>query len=53
VDLGINLKGIEPTDVLELSGSFNGMVSHRVRLSSVDDFEKQVKSRLKQAYENA
>ena len=40
VDLGINLKGVEPTEILELSGSFNGMVSHRVRLASVDDFDK-------------
>lgn len=29
VEVGINLKGIEPGDRLESSGSFNAMVSHR------------------------
>lgn len=53
LDLGINLKGVEPTDKLELSGSFNAMVSHRVRLSSESDFDKQVKSWLKQAFDSA
>jgi hypothetical protein len=32
VDLGINLKGKPPSGRLEASGSFNAMVSHRVRL---------------------
>ena len=34
VDVGINLKGQPVTDRLEASGSFNGMVSHRVRVTS-------------------
>ena len=33
VDVGINLKGAKPSGRLEASGSFNSMVSHRVRLS--------------------
>ncbi len=51
VDLGINLKGVEPTDRLEKSGSFNSMVSHRVRLESKKDFNAEVKKWLKAAYE--
>ena len=53
VDLGIKLKGLEPIGRLEASGSFNAMVSHRVRLTSVDDVDDDVKSWLKQAYEQA
>ena len=51
VDLGINLKNIEATGRLELSGSFNAMVSHRVRLSKPGDVDAQVLAWLKAAYE--
>jgi len=53
VDLGINLKGTEPTGKLEASGSFNAMVSHRVRLSETGDVDVDVKAWLKAAYEAA
>lgn len=53
VDLGINLKGVPATDRLEASGSFNAMVTHRVRLSESGDVDEQVGSWLKQAYSNA
>lgn len=53
VDLGINIKGKAPEGRLEASGSFNAMVSHRVRLESASDFDAEVKNWLKQAYENA
>jgi predicted transport protein len=53
VDLGINLKGEKPTGRLEASGSFNAMVSHRVRLESLDDFDDEVQGWLRQAYEKA
>lgn len=53
VDVGINLKGVEPTDRLEASGSFNAMVSHRVRVSSEKEVDKELIGWLKQAYELA
>ena len=53
VDLGINLKGVDPQGNLEASGSFNSMVTHRVRLESVADIDKEVKAWLKLAYEQA
>jgi len=53
VDLGINLKGTAPTTKLETSGSFNAMVSHRVRLSETGDVDEDVKVWLKAAYEAA
>jgi hypothetical protein len=53
VDLGINLKGTEPAGRLEASGSFNAMVSHRVRLETPADFNAEVKRWLKEAYQAA
>jgi len=53
VDLGLNLKGVEPTGALEASGSFNSMVSHRIRLESPKDVNAKVKAWLKEAYKNA
>ena len=51
LDLGLNLKGVEPSGRLEASGGFNAMCSHRVRLESIKDFDSEVKGWLKQAYE--
>ena len=48
VDLGVNLKGVEPTERLEAWG---GMISHRVRLEKPGDVDAAVKKWLKQAYE--
>lgn len=53
VDVGINLKGVQPAGRLEASGSFNSMVTHRVRLSSVADVESEVVGWLKRAYDAA
>ena len=53
VDVGINLKGDEPTERLEASGSFNSMVSHRVRLSSKSEVDKELVAWLKEAYKRA
>ncbi len=53
LDVGLNLKGDAPTDRLEASGSFNAMVSHRVRLESKKDVDAQLKKWLKEAYSRA
>jgi predicted transport protein len=53
IDVGINLKGKEPTDKLEASGSFNAMVSHRVRITESKQIDEELLSWLKEAYENA
>ena len=52
-DLGLNLKGVEPSGRLEPSGSFNAMVSHRVRLASVDEVDGAVEAWLREAYARA
>jgi predicted transport protein len=53
VDVGINLSQASATDRLEKSGSFNAMVSHRVRLASVSEIDNELTGWLYQAYENA
>lgn len=53
LDVGINLKGIEPTDRLEKSGSFNAMVSHRVRITSPEQIDVELISWIKEAHERA
>ena len=53
VDVGLNLKGVAPEGRLEASGSFNAMVSHRVRVESRADVDAQLVKWLKQAYDGA
>lgn len=53
VDVGINLPGNAAGKRLEASGSFNAMVSHRVRLESTKDINAELKRWLKSAYEQA
>jgi hypothetical protein len=53
MDLGVNLKGVAPKGRLEASGSWNAMVSHRVKLASVADVDADVKAWLRQAYDAA
>lgn len=53
VDVGINLKGQPPTARLEKSGSFNTMVSHRVRVTKKGEVDADLKRWLKKAYDAA
>lgn len=53
VDVGINLKGTPPGGRLEASGSFNAMVSHRVRVEKPGDVDRELTAWLKAAYEQA
>ena len=51
VDVGINLKGEPAQGRLEESGSFNAMVSHRVRVSDPKEVNKELLGWLRQAYD--
>jgi hypothetical protein len=53
VDVGINLKGTEPAGRLEASGSFNAMVSHRVRLTEIGEVDDELLEWLRLAYQAA
>lgn len=52
-DVGINLRGAVPKGRLEASGSFNAMVSHRVRVESAAEVDAQLIGWLREAYEKA
>jgi hypothetical protein len=51
VDVGLVLKGVEPEGRLEASGSFNAMVTHRVRVSKPEEVDRELMGWLKQAYQ--
>jgi len=51
LDIGINLKGAKAAGRLEASGSFNAMVTHRVRVTDVSDLDAELKGWLRKAYE--
>jgi hypothetical protein len=53
LDVGINLKGTDATERLEPSGSFNAMLSHRVRVTSPTDVDPELVAWLRQAYDQA
>jgi len=53
VDIGIKLKSLEPTDRLEFSGTWNAMVTHRVRITDSSQLDAQVLEWLGMAYNAA
>jgi hypothetical protein len=53
LDVGINLKGVEPQGRLEASGSFNAMVSHRVRVDNATQVDAELLGWLRKAYESS
>ena len=50
VDLGLKLKSLEPTDRLELAGTWNRMVTHRVKITDSSEFDAQILEWLELAY---
>lgn len=50
LDVGIQLKGVASTNRLEASGSFNAMLSHRVRVTSPDEIDAELLGWLRDAY---
>ncbi len=52
-DLGLNLKGEAPAGRLEAAGSWNAMVSHRVRIAGPAEVDGEIAGWLRQAYERA
>lgn len=50
LDLGLSLKGVEPSGRLEASGSWNAMVTHRVRIASADEIDAEVEAWIRQAW---
>jgi len=53
LDIGLKLKGVKPTGRLEAAGSWNAMVTHRVRITNPKEINAEVLAWLKQAYDAA
>jgi len=53
MDIGIKLKGVEPGGRFELAGSWNSMVTHRVRITAPNQVDAEVLAWLKNAYHAA
>jgi predicted transport protein len=52
-DVGIKLKGVPPAGRLEAAGSWNAMVSHRVRLESANEVDAELIGWIRKAYDAA
>jgi hypothetical protein len=50
LEIGLNLKGVEPAGRLEPT---TGMCTHRVRLSSPDELDAEVRGWIREAYDRA
>ncbi len=53
VDVGLNLQGKAPAGRLEASGSFNSMVSHRVRVGTPAEVDAELIGWLREAFDAA
>lgn len=53
LDLGIKLKGTEATERFEPAGSWNSMVTHRVRITDPVQLDEELLDWLRRAYESA
>ncbi len=50
VDVGLNLKGVEPSGIVEAAGSWNSMVSHRVKLTEESQVDANLADWIQKAY---
>lgn len=50
IDLGIKIKGQEPEGILEESGPFGTMCTHRIRINAGSELNQEIKKWIEQAY---
>ena len=53
LDVGLNIKGIEPTGNLEESGSWNAMCTHRIKIEDEKMINSELIDHIRKAYEQA
>ncbi len=51
MDIGIKLKGVDATKRLEAAGTWNAMMTHRVRITNAKQIDKELMNWLGKAYE--
>lgn len=52
-DVGLKLRAVQPGGRLEAAGSWNGMVTHRVRIEAANQVDAELVGWLRQAYAEA
>jgi hypothetical protein len=53
LDVGIKLKGVPANERFEIAGSWNSMVTHRVRITDPTQIDREIFSWLRRAYDAA
>lgn len=53
MDIGLNIKAMEPSGMAEKSGSWNAMCTHRIKLEAPDGINDELKAWILAAYEQA
>ena len=53
MDVGLKLKGDEPTERLTPAGNWNSMVTHRVRIADAAELDAELLAWLREAYDRA
>jgi predicted transport protein len=53
LDLGLNIKGLNPSEMLEAAGSWNSMCTHRIKLDDNSNIDDSLVDWMKQAYDQA
>lgn len=53
MDIGLVLKGTDPSGRLELAGSWNAMCTHRIRLANAGEIDSDLIALLRKAYDQA
>lgn len=52
VDVGLNLKGVDPSGMAEVAGSWNSMVTHRIKLTDLGQVNDELKEWIQKAYDS-
>lgn len=53
MDVGLNIKGVEPAGNVEAAGSWNAMCTHRIKLENENAINKDLINWIKQSYDQA
>lgn len=53
LDVGLNIKGVAPSGIVEEGAKWNAMCTHRIRIEDEKTISKELMNWIKQAYEQA
>lgn len=53
LDLGLNIKGVAPSGIVEAAGSWNAMCTHRIKIENGDVINKELMEWIRKSYDQA